>query len=103
MLRNVLIVYGMMVCFIRNLFHTDSSFNKTGISKFLFHDGVLPHVNWLFLYRWYSCINATVTVGSDYSQVYMYFLFLVVQDREACYPRHYSMFLLMICCKSCIR
>ena len=42
----------------------------------IWHDGlfyklidVLPHVYWLFLYRWYSCINATVRVGSDYSQV----------------------------------
>ena len=34
--------------------------------------GVLPHddVYWLFLHRWYSCINATVRVGSDYSQVF---------------------------------
>ena len=33
--------------------------------------GVLPHddVYWLFLYRWYSCINA-VRVSSDYSQVF---------------------------------
>ena len=56
MLRNVLILYGMMVCFI-NL-------------KVCYPIGTRITIYWLFLYRWYSCINATVRVGSDYSQVF---------------------------------
>ena len=43
----------------------------------IWHDGlfyklkdVLPHGYWLFLYRWYSCMNAVVRVGYDYSQVF---------------------------------